>query len=63
MKSLIDSLQTVTVGTVGIVGSGVVNDVVASMPVAHTEWTTAITQVIIALATLVSLFKRKKPNV
>lgn len=55
-----DSIQKIGVGLTGFVGSSVTSSVIETVNVPIHDWTGALTQVVIAIATLFSLFKKKK---
>lgn len=55
-----DSIQKIGVGLTGFVGSSVTSSVIETVNVPIHDWTSALTQVVIAIATLFSLFKKKK---
>lgn len=58
--SNLDSIQKIGIGLTGFVGSNVTASVVETVSVPISDWTSALTQVVIALATLVSLFRKKR---
>lgn len=58
MNSL-DTLQKIGIGATGFVGSNVSASVIESVNVPINDWASALTQVVIALATIFSLFKKK----
>lgn len=55
-----DTLSKVAIGATGFIGSNVTAAVVETVPVPVHDWVSALTQVCIAIATLVSLFKKKR---
>lgn len=55
----LDTLQKIGIGATGFVGSGVSASVIESVNVPINDWASALTQVVIALATIFSLFKKK----
>lgn len=57
MKNVFENL---VIGTTGFVGSGVSPTVLDQINVPFHDWSTALTQLIIAVVTVFSLFKKKK---
>lgn len=55
----LDTLQKIGIGATGFVGSNVSASVIESVNVPINDWASALTQVVIALATIFSLFKKK----
>lgn len=57
---MLHPFQKVLIGTVGLAGSGVASKVIESVSIPIHDWTSALTQLVIAVVTVLSLFKRKK---
>lgn len=55
----LDTLQKIGIGATGVVGSNVSASIVESVNVPINDWASALTQIVIALATIFSLFKKK----
>lgn len=55
----LDTLQKIGIGATGVVGSNLSASVIETVNVPVTDWTSAIVQVVIAIATIFSLFKKK----
>lgn len=56
----LDTLQKIGIGATGFIGSNITASVVENVSVPINDWASAITQVVIAIATIFSLLKRKK---
>lgn len=55
-----DTLNKIGIGATGVVGSEIIEPAMQAVSIQLTDWSSALTQVIIALATVVSLFRKKK---
>lgn len=55
----LDSLQKLGIGATGVVGSNISASLIETVNVPVHDWASALTQIVIALATIVSLFKKK----
>lgn len=55
-----DTLNKIGIGAAGFVGSEVIEPAMQAVSIPLTDWSSALTQVIIALATVISLFRKKK---
>lgn len=55
-----EKLQSLGIGLTGMVGSGTADYIVNTAPVPVSDIMSVITQVIIGIATLISLFRKKK---
>lgn len=55
----LDTLQKIGIGATGVVGSNLSASVIDTINVPVHDWASALTQVVIALATIFSLFKKK----
>lgn len=55
----LDTLQKIGIGATGVAGSNISASIIETVSVPIQDWTSALTQVIIALATIFSLFKKK----
>lgn len=55
----LDTLKNIGIGATGVVGSNLSASVIETVSLPIQDWTSAIVQVVIALATILSLFKKK----
>ena len=55
----LDTLQKIGIGATGVVGSNVTAAVVETVSVPVADWASAMTQLVIAIATIFSLFRKK----
>lgn len=55
----LDTLQKIGIGATGVVGSNLSASVIETVSVPINDWASALTQIVIALATIFSLFKKK----
>lgn len=58
--ALQDTLNKIGIGATGVVGAEIIEPAMQAVSIPLTDWSSALTQVIIALATVVSLFRKKK---
>lgn len=56
----LDTLQKLGIGATGVVGSNITASVVETVNMPINDWASALTQIVIALATIFSLFKKKR---
>ena len=56
----LDTLQKIGIGATGIVGSNLSASVIETVTVPITDWASALTQIVIAIATIFSLLKKKR---
>lgn len=56
----IEKMKTLAVGLTGMIGSAGTDVIVQASNIPVSDWTAAITQVLIAVATLIGLFKKRK---
>lgn len=52
-------IQSVIIGSTGLVGSGVVSNVVETVNFPIHDWASALTQLVIAVATIFGLFRKR----
>lgn len=52
--------QTFVIGSTGLISSEVTAQVADTISIPISDWTTAVTQVLIAVATLLGLFRKRK---
>lgn len=55
-----DKIQNIAIGAAGVVGTEVVEQISAIDASVANNWVSALVQVVIAISTVVSLFKKKK---
>ncbi len=55
----IDTLQKIGIGATGVVGSNLSATIIDTVQVPVHDWASALTQIVIAIATIFSLFKKK----
>lgn len=55
----IDTLQKIGIGATGVVGSNLSATIIDTVQVPVHDWASALTQIVIAIATVFSLFKKK----
>lgn len=56
----LDTLQKIAIGATGVVGSNLSASLIETVSVPINDWASALTQVIIAIATIFSLLKKRK---
>lgn len=56
---MLDTIQKIGIGVTGVAGSSVSASVIENINVPINDWASALTQVVIAIATIFSLFKKK----
>lgn len=58
----LDTLQKIGIGATGVVGSNLSASLIETVSVPINDWASALTQVVIAIATIFSLLKKRKGN-